>query len=162
MESASVVVDSAVRAGDEGLTLLGGEPFDQALEAGELSRTAQARGLGVITFTGHRHEALQRIANAELLLRSTDLLVDGPFDATQPEKVRNLVGSANQRFIHLTDRYAGFDPVGHANSVDIRIGSDGTVRIAGFLDSTQLGSIVRKLDVHPRGRTRRSAADHHA
>jgi organic radical activating enzyme len=36
----------------EGVTFLGGEPFEQAAAAAELAEVTRARGLSVMTFTG--------------------------------------------------------------------------------------------------------------
>ena len=40
------------------------------------------------------------------LLKYTDLLIDGEFDYTQQETIRNWVGSKNQNFHYLTPRYS--------------------------------------------------------
>jgi len=77
------VVD-ACDAGDEGLTLLGGEPLDQLDAVTALAGTAQAAGLGVICFTGYTMETVRARAGGELLLRHVDLLVDGPYVAAAP------------------------------------------------------------------------------
>jgi len=80
------IVARTREAGDEGLTLIGGEPFDQAPAVAELAQAAQRQGLGVICFTGYEHEMLQaRDADARALLEHTDLLVDGPYIAELPE-----------------------------------------------------------------------------
>ena len=133
------IVDDAVRAGSEGLTLLGGEPFDQPGAGADLAELAQSRGLGVMSFSGFAHENLRvRDADTIRMLAATDLLIDGPYDAASPETTRSLVGSTNQRFIHLTDRYAGFIPEAQPNRVDVRIGPDGVINIAGFLTTKKL------------------------
>jgi anaerobic ribonucleoside-triphosphate reductase activating protein len=41
-----MIIDEAIAAGDEGLTLLGGEPLDQAEAIARLARLAQEAGLG--------------------------------------------------------------------------------------------------------------------
>lgn len=137
------IVDDAVAAGVEGLTLIGGEPFDQAAAGSALALAAKAHGLGVIAFTGYEFESLQkRDADARALLDSTDLLVDGPYLADSPETKRALVGSSNQRFIHLTDRYAAYRPELTANRIDVRILADGSMDIAGFLDTEDLKALA--------------------
>lgn len=70
------------------------------------------------------------------LLAATDLLVDGRYDRERPERERHWVGSANQRFHFLTDRYRpGIErirPGEPETTVELRIGGDGRVRMNGW------------------------------
>lgn len=142
-----MLVGQAVAEGCEGFTLLGGEPFDQAEACAELAEAGRLAGLGVITFTGYELESLRkRDAESRRLIAATDLLVDGPYRGHQPETVRSLVGSTNQRFLHLTDRYAGLDPARHANRVDIRIAATGDAEVAGFLGGPNVRQLMQMLD----------------
>ena len=76
------LIDQMLTAPVEGITLLGGEPFDQARRDGDTRSGRAARpGLGVMTFTGYRYEVLRRSSRPDWasLLAATDLLVDGPY-----------------------------------------------------------------------------------
>lgn len=138
------VVSGALRSGSEGITLLGGEPFDQPGACAALAREAQAAGLGVITFTGYGYQELMiRDDEARSLISATDLLVDGPYVAGLPESRRALVGSTNQQFIHLSSRYASYKPETAPNRLDVRVLPDGKVELAGFLKSKELSSLAR-------------------
>lgn len=86
----------------EGITLRGGEPFDQSRALCAIASGARALGLSVMTCTAHAREAV----DAEELIRHTDLLLAGPWDAAQPETRRRWAQSANQRFHFLSARYA--------------------------------------------------------
>ncbi len=126
---ARVVIDDLTRvAGEvEGVTFLGGEPFAQDVALAEVARAARALGLSVMTFTGHtRAEVTQ-----SPLFAATDLLVDGRYDATQPETERRWVGSRNQRFHFLTERYAPGIERGTERTVEVRL-SGATVEINGW------------------------------
>ena len=95
----------------EGITLLGGEPFEQAEALSRVASGAQALGLSVMTFTGSTMEELRdRGGSGEpgvaALLAATDLLVDGRYQVGLPEGERRWAGSTNQRFHFLTSRYA--------------------------------------------------------
>lgn len=144
--AAASVVAGAVASGDEGLTLIGGEPFDQPEFAAELAASAQRVGLGVICFTGNLIEDLRsRGGAAPDVIGATDLLIDGPFDASLPERDRPLVGSQNQRLIHLTDRYrAAMDGLAR-NRVELRITADGTIDVAGFADRDRKRRLAETL-----------------
>jgi anaerobic ribonucleoside-triphosphate reductase activating protein len=124
--SVTEIVHQAVRAGVEGLTLIGGEPFDQPDAGAALAGAAQDRGLGIMAFSGYEYE----------------LLVDGPYQARYAETRRALVGSTNQRFIHLTDRYQTYRPEIVANRVDVRVLPDGSIEVAGFLDTPGLSALA--------------------
>lgn len=140
------LVAEAVSAGVEGLTLLGGEPFDQAAACASLARRARKAGLGIICFTGYTRESLEQDEVAASLIAEIDLLVDGPYLIDCPEEERALVGSTNQRFIHLTTRYSGYDPSATPNRVELRIGLNGTIETAGFLTVDRLDSLNASLE----------------
>ena len=147
------IIEDAVAAGVEGLTLIGGEPFDQPEAGHALALAARAAGLGVIAFSGYEYETLRsRDDTTRLFLASVDLLVDGPYQEWNPETERALVGSENQRFIHLTDRYQNYRPELVRNRVDIRVRADGTIEVAGFLDS---GALKDLGELTSANRTRR-------
>ena len=137
--SPEAIVNGATEHGDEGLTLIGGEPFDQPEALKNLATAAQRAGLGVICFTGYRFDDLRlRGEPFSEALQSIDLLVDGPFEQDNPENSRALVGSNNQRFISLTSRYKNFDPETHPNKVELRVSKTGGILLSGFLNSDKL------------------------
>lgn len=92
----------------EGVTFLGGEPMLQAPNLSSVARFAKDVGLSVMVFTGYTHEECMsgRIEGVRDLLAYVDVLVDGPFVRVQIDDSRNWVGSRNQKFIYLTDRYS--------------------------------------------------------
>ena len=74
-------VERATAAGSQGVTLLGGEPFDQAAAAASVARAFRGAGLGVMTFTGYPLDRLAAWAaggrdDIAALLEATDLLCD--------------------------------------------------------------------------------------
>lgn len=77
-----------------GITLSGGEPFDQQEECLGLL-DAIPEGLDVCIYTGYTYD---EIKDTELAKRA-DYIVDGPF--IEDRRVRNWIGgSANQRMIN--------------------------------------------------------------
>lgn len=89
-----------------GITLSGGDPFEQAGAAADLARAIHQRGGDVITYTGYRLEQLQRkeTSGIQALLSETDLLIDGPFVEAKRCLEVPFVGSLNQRLIALSER----------------------------------------------------------
>lgn len=146
----------------EGVTLLGGEPFDQPGALADLAESLQERGLGVITFTGHLLEDLRRQADAgsARLLAATDLLIDGPFDRRVPDTSRPLVGSRNQRFINLTPRYVDWVNNLHVqpDRLEVRIRREGTIQVTGWADDTQRRALTTGLDAKRSRPPRRAEA----
>ncbi|MEA4805674.1 anaerobic ribonucleoside-triphosphate reductase activating protein [Acetobacterium wieringae] len=87
----------------DGITLSGGEPFLQSAGFSELARCAQAAGYHVMTYTGYTYETLTAKNDQEWLrlLKYTDLLVDGRFEAEQKSLLLKFRGSHNQRIIDV-------------------------------------------------------------
>lgn len=87
----------------DGITLSGGEPFEQSEGFGELARRAQVAGYHVMTYTGYTYEALlaQKDQPWQRLLEQTDLLVDGRFEVAQKSLRLKFRGSQNQRIIDV-------------------------------------------------------------
>ena len=87
-----------------GVTLSGGEPFEQAEGFAELAEKVKVLGLSVITFTGYTFEEILAQKNKPAwlsLLRKSDLLVDGPFKEELKDLSLAFRGSKNQRIIEV-------------------------------------------------------------
>jgi anaerobic ribonucleoside-triphosphate reductase activating protein len=127
-----------VRGQVEGVTFLGGEPFEQARALAPFAREARERGLSMVAFSGHLLEDLRldRPAGSRELLAELDLLVDGPYRADLPETTRRWAGSSNQRFHFLTTRYSpGIEAIRTGipdRVVELRFGPDGRARRSGW------------------------------
>ena len=87
----------------DGLTLTGGEPFEQPAACLELARGARALGLNVWAYTGYTYEQLKDRSDPDIdaLLAMLDVLVDGPFDVSQRSLELDFRGSRNQRLLDL-------------------------------------------------------------
>lgn len=86
-----------------GLTISGGEPFDQAWDCSQLARAASDMGLDVWVYTGYRYEDIvaANLPEWDRLLMLTDVLVDGPFIESQKSYEAKFRGSTNQRLIDM-------------------------------------------------------------
>ena len=99
----------------EGLTISGGEPFDQAVETSRLALWAQLKDKTVWTTakaerwvkefggTGYRFEDLLKREDPFVgsLIRCSDVLVDGPFIQSMKSYEAKFRGSTNQRLIDV-------------------------------------------------------------
>lgn len=150
---AAAWVDAAQAAGSEGITLLGGEPFDQAGALAVVVEAFQDAGLTVMTFTGYPLDRLRVWArhrdDIARLLAATDLLADGPYLAGRPERRRPWIGSTNQGLRALTPAYREvverIDADGGTDSLEIRIARDGTVAVNGWADDAALELLLGDL-----------------
>jgi anaerobic ribonucleoside-triphosphate reductase activating protein len=133
----------------EGVTFLGGEPFAQAGALAELGRIVKREGLSVVTFTGFLLENLRKSGDPDTLalLDVTDLLIDGPFQREKLDTSRPWVGSSNQRYHFLTDRYADLKDrlTEIPNRLEVRLKPDGRVLVNGLATVDDLESLFRDL-----------------
>lgn len=120
----------------EGVTFLGGEPFLQAEGLRTIAAGVRAMGLSVMVFSGYTLAELESLPfrGIQALMAQVDVLVDGPFLPELLERERNWVGSTNQRFHYLTERYDSTIETNPAfsHSLEVRVGSGGTLRINGW------------------------------
>jgi anaerobic ribonucleoside-triphosphate reductase activating protein len=125
----------------EGITLLGGEPFSQAVGASILARFAHSLDLTVMIFSGHllnelRESPTEGVAD---LLAHTDMLVDGPYDCSSPDTSRRWIGSTNQQVHFLTDRYSAEDSYwAEADTLEVRL-QNGELSVNGFPAKSAVG-----------------------
>ncbi len=123
----------------EGITISGGEPFEQADELSELIESVKAQlDLGVVCYTGYTIEELMNrdASSFNKLLRFVDLLIDGRYES---ELHANLLwrGSSNQRLLFLTDRYRSLveriiiDKGDSACGLEILVDKDGAIVVTG-------------------------------
>lgn len=136
----------AIAAGVDGVTLLGGEPFEQAAGLAVFARQVRSAGLSVMTFTGHTIEELRDRAGCDDgvrdLLAATDLLVDGPYRADATDLVRPWVGSTNQRFHVLSDRYRHLALDELPDRIELRVRPDGMVSVNGWTTVDRLDDLL--------------------
>ena len=89
----------------DGITLSGGEPFEQAEAFGALAEEVGARGGNIVTYTGYEYEEVLKRSRSlrgwRRLLYATDILVDGRFEMELKDELLQFRGSSNQRLIDV-------------------------------------------------------------
>ena len=130
----------------EGVTFLGGEPFEQAKALAELAKMVKNEGLSVLTFTGNRYEELKNAKNKDYdeLLAQTDLLIDGGFEEDKFDLSRPWVGSKNQRYIFLSGRYSLQEIMRCNNKIELHIDKNGVVFVNGMTNFKELKKYLTK------------------
>jgi anaerobic ribonucleoside-triphosphate reductase activating protein len=94
-------------SGEDGMTILGGEPLDQATAVADV--IMHYRNLvdrSVWLFTGYTWNELRESASKSECVSMCDVVIAGPFDPLSPD-TRRWIGSSNQTIHFLTprDRY---------------------------------------------------------
>lgn len=93
-----------------GITISGGEPFDQAKYLFELvTKVKKETNLDVLVYTGYTYETLNGLGllvceDAQYkykLLNSIDILIDGKYKEELKEGAMRYAGSTNQRMLYL-------------------------------------------------------------
>ena len=91
----------------DGITLTGGEPFEQPDACRILADAAHARGLNVWAYSGYTFEQLCAVPEKRHLLEACDVLVDGPFLLAERSLDLRFRGSKNQRVLKVAELLAG-------------------------------------------------------
>lgn len=101
--SISSVIDDLVAHCDDhdGVTILGGEPFDQPEAVAELVSRLKHHGVHIVVYSGYTIEHLiqRKLPAIDHILTHVDLLIDGPFISEMSDGAGEYRGSRNQRLI---------------------------------------------------------------
>ena len=139
-----IIADIKKQKNIEGVTFLGGEPFEQAEALGIIAKAVKKEGLGVLCFTGYLLEELQLKDENKTLLENIDLLIDGAFEIENVDYSRPWCGSTNQRYHFLTNRYNEEIFEKYKNKIEINVSKDGTIFMNGM---GNFDEIQHKIDL---------------
>ncbi len=89
----------------EGVTILGGEPFDQYDELLELVKQIKKKNLTIMLYTGYTLKELASTHKNEIL-EFTDILITGRFIEEKKTMTGGWIGSSNQKIHFLTPAYS--------------------------------------------------------
>lgn len=131
--SVNEILEKIYRMDDiEGVTILGGEPFEQAKDLVSLVKGIRKKDLSIIIFTGFSIEELKNSKNRiyQEILKNIDILIDGKYIENLRSFNIPMIGSDNQRFHFLTGRYSMIDIP--ENRIEIRINPDGSLFYNGM------------------------------
>ncbi|WP_433049053.1 4Fe-4S single cluster domain-containing protein [Dactylosporangium sp. CS-033363] len=153
------VLHRVLEADTDGLTLLGGEPFDHAAPLAVIAAGVREAGRTVMTFSGYTTAELDEAVHSgrddvAALLEATDLLVAGPYVAELVDRERPWAGSTNQEFVQRGDRL----PYSRTpDRLEITVAEDGLLSVNGWADDETLDALLYDL-----GRRQRPDALHDA
>ncbi len=130
----------------EGVTFLGGEPFEQPRALELLAKEVHAAGLSTVCFTGGKIEEIEK-SHPEILPH-IDLLIDGEYKENEKDFSRPWVGSKNQRYHFLTNRYDETILTQYKNKIEVNIEKNGLIFINGMGDLEKITHSLNMLTKH--------------
>ena len=152
----AILDETATAHLDRGVTIYGGEPFDQPKREfytflRDLQYFAAVGTLkeGVIVYTGYTLESIQdkvwfkRIIQFGLI----DVLIDGPYVDDLNDNTLDMKGSANQRMHFLTNRLSPMDF--DVREASVTISPFGIVTLRGFPDADTLEAVECTINDGP-------------
>ncbi len=120
----------AARGEIDGVSISGGEPFQQPEALLDLAERVRAAGLSMLVFSGYPIDVIKAQRLGPAILAYIDVLIAGPYISGR-HVGRALLGSSNQRMHLLSSRYnqRDFQRVPAAEAILHR---DGTVTLSGI------------------------------
>jgi anaerobic ribonucleoside-triphosphate reductase activating protein len=125
------LVEEIKNSNSTGVTISGGDPFEQPEELFYLLREIKQLDLsdGVIVFSGYTIDEIRGVRELEKCLDYIDVLIDGLY--IEEKRITNgLAGSSNQEFHFLTDKISR-DSINIDQEVEIHSLGD-LIQITGF------------------------------
>ena len=130
-------LEAVVSAGDlEGISLLGGEPLQQAEPVLELIHAAREMGLSVLLYTGYEPEEYDLTMQA--CHDGSDLVIGGRYVEALRDPFLRWRGSGNQRLVSPTGRY-DVEEFEDLQEVEVLIDHDtGQMTVTGYPEADLL------------------------
>lgn len=123
-----IIMNAAHRL--DGVTITGGEPFQQSEALECLVREIRRKtSLSVLVFSGHTKDEIMRLPLGNDILADVDVLIAGRY-IKKLHSGRGLCGSSNQAVHFLSSRYTEKDVV-LAPVAEVRISAEGTIQVTG-------------------------------
>ncbi len=130
----------------EGITLTGGEPFQQSQALGFFVKVIKENNLSVVCFSGYTADELLNSTNLNVktLIKNVDILIAGPFQKDMNYPNRTWFDDPDKELIFLTDVYNKNDAFLNDNVEYIIKGED--VHFSGFVDEvdSKIKSVFQK------------------
>jgi anaerobic ribonucleoside-triphosphate reductase activating protein len=138
----------------DGITISGGEPFDQAPALAELLSALRAArpAWDVLIYTGYLIEEIKAdVSGRAKMLDCADILIDGPYRKRIPRK-HPLTGSGNQRVHYLTERGRFLKPqldAMPAEQINLGLGTGSLDMIIGVAETSTRDEVCKTFHAQP-------------
>ena len=114
----------------EGISVSGGEPFQQPAALLDLLLRLSGSSLSVLVFSGYTLGAIRSLPMGPEILKHVDVLIGGPY-AESAHFGRSLLGSSNQSIHFLTARYRPND-FRDVPAREVILHKDGAITLTGI------------------------------
>ncbi len=138
----------------DGVTISGGEPFDQAPALAELLETVRADrpNWNVLVYSGYTLHDISQVAGRAALLPFVDVVIDGPYMKDMPA-THPLAGSSNQVIHYLSARASTLKCAMDActtQQLNLGIGSGSFDMLIGIVQDSLRERVHEALNEPPR------------
>lgn len=96
-----IIISEAKRNECRGLTISGGDPFEQPDELYSLLKEVRTTFDDILVYTGFTYEEIMGLENMDRLLKMIDVLIDGRYIENMNFGKSRLIGSNNQKIYYL-------------------------------------------------------------
>jgi anaerobic ribonucleoside-triphosphate reductase activating protein len=139
--SAEQLVHSTIENNDVGLTILGGEPLDQAEETLRLIEHCHSKGLDIMVYTGYEMDELKE--SKLKCVETADIVIIGRYvDSLRSEELL-WRGSTNQKIIWNSTIPPEID-LSERRQTEIHFDSKGKVKILGYPSEKTLTELEKR------------------
>ncbi len=145
-DTKEIVNDILLQKGIEGVTFLGGEPFEQPESLEYIAKEVKKAGLSIICFTGNQIEEIEY--KYKNILKYIDILIDGEYQENKKNYSRPWVGSSNQKYHFLTNRYNEEEIKKYKNKIEVNIEKNGMIFINGMGDFEKISEMLNMPQSH--------------
>lgn len=122
----------------EGVTLLGGEPLQQAQNVYWLLSRLKEENISSMLYTGYEIEEINTDTYFSKICDLVDILVPGRYMHAKRDLFLRWRGSSNQQIVFKTDRYSDIKITDGLNEVEITIDEYGTITFIGYPEYLRL------------------------
>lgn len=131
IDRAALFQQIAVTDGLTGITLLGGEPLQQAHNSLWLLERVRALGLDAVVYSGYELAEIQDDPALSKVWGCCDILIAGRYDQLQRNLYLQWRGSDNQQLLFPSGKY-DTQRLCNANEVELIIDEQGAATLLGY------------------------------
>ncbi len=144
-----ILIGLLIKYNCEGVTISGGEPFQQAKAVLELGKLVKQKGYSLVIFSGYTYKQLKESKNHEVreLLKLGDIMILGRYNRNNTEE-RTWFNNKDKKIIYNSDQYINYSFDVNPN-IEFTIIED-TMLISGFPDRQtfeELKNLLNKSNI---------------
>jgi len=116
----------------EGVTILGGEPLDQAASLKKFLIVLKNHSIPVLLYTGYESEEIKQNKIKQDCVNLADVVILGRYEEINRSIYLRWRGSSNQKILINNPEFDWMQNPEEQNEVEIHLEEDGTITILGY------------------------------